>query len=153
MKVNLKVVDCKVDRDEVTLELPATLGRGNTCDLVIVHREISRQHCRLFVHKNFVHIQDLQSLNGTSVGERTISNAEIAIRPGERFKIGPITFEIDYLVEPSSSSQHPIPSSGSTSRRLPRNGSSNHLAPVLRSEGSVREKAYFRNAPTEKVEN
>lgn len=152
MKVNLKVVDCKVDRDRVTLELPATLGRGNTCDLVIVHREISRQHCRLFVHKNLVHIQDLQSLNGTCIAERTISNAEVAIHPGEHFKIGPVTFEIDYLVEPSSSSQHPVPSTGSTSRRLARNGSSNHLAPVLRSEGNTREKAFFRNAPTEKAD-
>ena len=119
MQVELKVIGLKTDREKVELTLPAILGRGADVDLVIPHPEISRRHCRLFVHQNMVHVQDLKSLNGTVVGETRLQNAQCMILPGEQFTLGPITFEIQYTKpeSPAASSMGSALGSGSSLSR------------------------------------
>ncbi|MDO4575186.1 MAG: FHA domain-containing protein [Planctomycetia bacterium] len=148
MKVELQVVGCKVDRENVSLALPATIGRGTSADLVIAHREVSRKHCRLFVYKDLVHVQDLQSMNGTYVNGHHLQNAEMVIMPGERFSVGPVTFEIQYHKAELTPSTN-----GSTARRVVRPGSSHVLAAAVRSGSSSREQSLeSANALTEKAE-
>lgn len=96
MKVEIFVIDCETTSNRVRLSLPAVIGRGNDTDLVIAHPEVSRRHCRLFLFQNTVHIQDLNSLNGTVVAGRKIQNAESPILPEEYFSIGPVQFQIRY---------------------------------------------------------
>lgn len=145
MKVELKVVDCAVDREQVGLVLPATIGRGGNADLVIAHKEVSRRHCRLFIYRDSVHIQDLDSLNGTYVEGRYLSNAETAILPGEHFTIGPLTFQIQYVRSDLSPSSFGGAGSTSSRRTVSRAGSSSH-APALDDLSPI------RHAATEKME-
>lgn len=54
-----------IDKEEVTL------GRDDTCDIVIPERQISRQHLRIYKQDNIYKVQDLESRNGTWVnGQR-----------------------------------------------------------------------------------
>ncbi len=105
MKVEIFVIDCETASNRVLLSLPAVIGRGNDTDLVIAHPEVSRQHCRLFHFQNTVHIQDLNSLNGTVVAGRKIKNAESPILPEEIFSIGPVQFQIRYRRQDISNSE------------------------------------------------
>lgn len=45
-----------------------TLGRGPSCDIVLRHRTISTQHCRLLLQQGYWMVEDLGSTNGTRVG-------------------------------------------------------------------------------------
>ena len=125
VKVTLNVVEGKADRQQVVLTLPAIIGRGAEADLVIVHPEISRHHCRLFVHQNLVHIQDLHSLNGTLVGDKRLVNAQSVILPGERFSLGPIAVEIQYSKIDTSST---VGSHGTSGSRGSSTGSTHSTA-------------------------
>ncbi len=112
MKVELRVIDCETNNNRVTLFLPAVIGRSENADLVVAHPEVSRQHCRLFCYQNTVHIQDLNSLNGTIVAGRRIQNAESGIMPEENFIVGPVQFQISYNRQENVSEM-----SGSSARR------------------------------------
>ncbi len=113
MKVELYVVDCETGSNRIVLSLPAILGRGNDADLIINHPEVSRRHCRIFSFQNMVHIQDMNSLNGTIVSGNRIQNTETAIHPEETFSVGPVLFRISYHRQAAAYSDI----SGSTSRK------------------------------------
>ncbi|MBE6424615.1 MAG: FHA domain-containing protein [Thermoguttaceae bacterium] len=113
MKVELYVVDCETGSNRIVLSLPAILGRGNDADLIINHPEVSRRHCRIFAFQNVVHIQDLNSLNGTLVSGNRIQNTETTIHPEETFSVGPVLFRISYHRQMTAYSDI----SGSTSRK------------------------------------
>lgn len=98
MNIKLEVIDCKTDHQTVELFLPATLGRGERSDLVIAHAEVSRRHCRIFEYRGVVHIQDLNSLNGTYVNGQRLSQQEVRVMPGDKFSIGPLKFVVLYEV-------------------------------------------------------
>ncbi|MDO4569911.1 MAG: FHA domain-containing protein [Planctomycetia bacterium] len=148
MNVELKVVDSQTDKECVTLALPATIGRGGSVDLVIAHKEVSRKHCRLFLYRDAVHIQDLQSLNGTYVEGKYLSNAETTILPGQCFTVGPVSFQILYSRPDTSSS---FSGNGSSARRSAiRSGSSSIPHPASTTDAI--DERVLRNAPTERVE-
>ena len=66
------------------------LGRGETCDLRIDHRSVSREHAAVHVGPgDAVTIEDLGSSNGTRVRGRTLeARAPAAVAPGEIVEIG-----------------------------------------------------------------
>lgn len=113
MKVELFVIDCETSSNRISLTLPAVIGRGNDADLVVAHPEVSRKHCRLFSFQNSLHVQDLNSLNGTTVAGRKIQNAQSAILPDEIFSVGPVQFRVKYQRSEVPNSEI----SGSTSRK------------------------------------
>jgi len=94
MEIQLIIVGGRASKKEVTLTLPAVIGRSREADLTIAHPMISRQHCQVFEADGLVMIRDLDSLNGTIVAEERISEA--AIRPDGEFTIGPLTFRAKY---------------------------------------------------------
>lgn len=141
MKVELFVLDCDSASSRITLNLPAIIGRGDNADLVIAHPEVSRQHCRLFWYRDTVHIQDLKSLNGTTIAGRIISNAESPILPEEHFSVGPVQFRISYSKQDFST---PDPT-GSTARRA-RGGSSNSIHSAIQSSSHPSLRTDSRNA-------
>ena len=53
------------------------LGRAPDCGLVLTQPGISRHHCRIVQDQNGIHIQDLQSKNGTRVNNIYISTSKL----------------------------------------------------------------------------
>ncbi len=94
----LKVVGGDLEMTEVTLNLPATLGRAPDVALSLMHPLVSRHHCELFLVEGNVHVRDLGSLNGTFVGSQRID--ESLLRPGDLLTVGTVTFRADYAVPP-----------------------------------------------------
>ena len=71
--VRLIEVDVELGGRRRTERLPrsALVGRGHTADLVLPDPQVSRLHARLELRDGVVHLEDLDSLNGTYVnGER-----------------------------------------------------------------------------------
>jgi pSer/pThr/pTyr-binding forkhead associated (FHA) protein len=69
------------------------VGRHRDCTLRIPSAEVSRRHCILRIHEGELHIQDLDSLNGSYVnGERVQGNQ--VLHPGDRLEIGPVIFSV-----------------------------------------------------------
>ena len=75
-----------------TYELPegrTVLGRGRDCDITVKDELLSRKHAQLLVESGEVVIEDLDSKNGTFVGEERLETA--VLRPGQSFRLGPLT--------------------------------------------------------------
>lgn len=67
------------------------VGRGSACDGVVVQNNISRRHALFRVTPDGVTVQDLGSINGTSVNNQRIAR-ETPIRPGDVVTLGTISF-------------------------------------------------------------
>ncbi len=68
------------------------LGRGEGCDLIIDHREVSRQHARLRWIGGHVYLIDLGSSNGTFVDSKKIEpSTPYPLSPGQVVSIGAYT--------------------------------------------------------------
>jgi hypothetical protein len=69
------------------------IGRAEDNDVVVSHPSLSQHHCELELGIDFLKVRDLGSTNGTTVNERTVTEAFLA--PGERLRFGqvPATFE------------------------------------------------------------
>ena len=75
-----------------TYELPegrTVLGRGRDCDITIEDKLLSRKHAELVVHSGEVVIDDLDSRNGTYIGDERLESA--VLRPDQSFRLGPLT--------------------------------------------------------------
>jgi len=72
-----------------------TVGRKRGSNLRIPAASVSRQHCQLTFHDGMLVVQDLKSFNGTFVNGKRVRDREF-VRPGDRLKIGPITFVVQY---------------------------------------------------------
>lgn len=68
------------------------LGRRQDSHLRIPTGDVSRQHCALVVKNAAVIAKDLGSSNGTFVNGKRI--AEAILKPGDRLRIGPVTFVV-----------------------------------------------------------
>lgn len=107
MNLRLKVVGGELERSEVDLVLPATLGRGSEASLRLVHPLVSRLHCELFSRGDQVWVRDLRSLNGTFVGSERIE--ECPLRPGDLLTVGVVTFRASYRPEERPTALHESP--------------------------------------------
>jgi DNA-binding NtrC family response regulator len=66
-----------------------TVGRSRTCDVVIDHSSVSRQHAVVIIEGEQVWVVDQGSSNGTTLRGRRIAPGErIAVRPGDSFEVG-----------------------------------------------------------------
>ena len=53
------------------------IGRGSNCDLQIIERRLSRQHCCITYHDQNWHIEDLRSQNGTYLNGKKVVNSQV----------------------------------------------------------------------------
>ena len=90
LKIELTVVGGELESRDVSLQLPATIGRGGDVDLKLAHPLVSRRHCELLESDGSVVVRDLGSLNGTFIGSERIEEAPLA--PGELLTVGTVTF-------------------------------------------------------------
>ncbi len=95
MQAKLIVVGGSATKREVTLSLPATIGRSAQSDLRVDHATVSRRHCELFERDGVVFVRDSGSTNGTYVGNNRVSEA--VVQPGDHLTIGPLVFEAAFV--------------------------------------------------------
>lgn len=93
MKVKLVVTSETGPAAEFEISTPATLGRGKEVDLTFPHSQISREHCEIVEESGQLFIRDLESLNGTSVNHKKITEPT-RISPGDTISLGKLTFRI-----------------------------------------------------------
>ena len=96
LKAKLVVVGGDAKSAEIPLNLPTVIGRGREVNLTLPHPLVSRQHCELFERQGKLLVRDLQSLNGTYVDNRRITESEI-LKPDQLLTIGNVTFRAVYL--------------------------------------------------------
>jgi len=94
MDARLLVIEGKVTKREVRLKLPTVIGRSRHADLTVNHSLVSREHCRIYELDGALVVRDNDSTNGTFVEGRRV--VECVLKPGDRLKIGPLTFSVDY---------------------------------------------------------
>jgi len=68
------------------LALPATIGRGTECDLVLQGKGVSRRHAQVIWDRNHFAIVDLESKNGTFVNGDRVDRGPI--EPRDALMIG-----------------------------------------------------------------
>jgi predicted component of type VI protein secretion system len=77
------------------------IGRARGCAIRIGSAEVSRQHCRLRVRDGYVTVEDLGSRNGTQLNEEEVEGQQV-VRPGDRLRVGPVTFVVEYQLTPEA---------------------------------------------------
>ncbi len=80
----------------VSLERPALVGRGDTCDLVLCDENVSREHASFQRSPAGVVVRDLGSKNGIELQGKPIAG-ECHVRDGDNIRIGDTTLR---LVDP-----------------------------------------------------
>jgi predicted component of type VI protein secretion system len=103
----LVVVDGETKARQFELELPAVIGRSRATDVTLGNPLVSRRHCEVFESEGSLMLRDLGSLNGTFVGEARLAEQPMLIEPGQKFTVGPVTFQAEYqaLGDPSQAEQ------------------------------------------------
>lgn len=96
MKAKLIVIGGTTSTTEVNLRLPTTIGRGRSAQVTIPHSLVSRQHCEISEFEGRLLVRDLESLNGTYVGDERITEA--ILEPGALLTVGTVTFRAVYEV-------------------------------------------------------
>src|SRR5437763_7551700 len=74
------------------------VGRKKGCGLRIPSAAVSREHCRLQFVEGVLTIEDLGSINGTLLNGQPVAERQ-TIRPGDRLKVGPVTFVVEYEMD------------------------------------------------------
>lgn len=84
------------DGNVIELPKPQTLiGRSGTCDLQILNRVVSKEHCRLHLGGGSSgRVYDLDSTNGTKVNGYEV-NGDASISDGDEITIGRLRFTLD----------------------------------------------------------
>ncbi|MBI3925246.1 MAG: FHA domain-containing protein [Armatimonadetes bacterium] len=77
----------------VPLDEPVTIGRAPHCAVRLRDPFCSARHARLEPTAEGARLEDLGSTNGTFVGAEPIT-APVVLRPGDRFSIGDVVFEL-----------------------------------------------------------
>jgi len=91
-------------------EHPLTIGRGDTCDIVVADPVVSRRHCEVTLVGQHVQLRDLGSSNSTLVNGEAI--AECLLVPGDVLSVGNATFvfaekHADSTPKPKAAVGHP----------------------------------------------
>lgn len=68
----------------------AVIGRQPDCDIPVPAEEVSRQHVRLKITPEGVHVEDLGSANGTYINNKRIQSA--LLLPGEELRLDTVRF-------------------------------------------------------------
>jgi pSer/pThr/pTyr-binding forkhead associated (FHA) protein len=102
--VNVRLVIEKGKTRTRTLHLrkaEGLIGRQHGCDFRIASAEVSRRHCVLRVRDGYVTVEDLNSSNGTQLNGEEVEGRQV-VRPGDRLRVGPITFIVEYQLTPEA---------------------------------------------------
>jgi predicted component of type VI protein secretion system len=85
------------------------IGRDPTCQLRPASQLVSKQHCAIIIQNGKVYLKDYGSTNGTFLNETQVeANSTIALTLGDRVRVGPLDFSVEYTSERTSDST-PMP--------------------------------------------
>jgi diguanylate cyclase (GGDEF)-like protein len=71
-----------------------SIGRDESCDLVVPMDDVSRHHCRVRMRDGRATLADLDSTNGTFVNDREVPpGTEFALRSGDLIRLGSAIFK------------------------------------------------------------
>ncbi|MCH2125702.1 MAG: FHA domain-containing protein [Pirellulaceae bacterium] len=110
MDAKLVIVGGDAKTNEIKLKLPVVIGRGREASLTLPHALASRRHCEIIERDGHLWVRDLQSLNGTFIGNERVDEA--ILPPGELLTIGNITFRAEYSVS------HQVPEADAADRSV-----------------------------------
>jgi predicted component of type VI protein secretion system len=75
------------------------IGRDPDCQLRPASQAVSKQHCAVLTREGRVFIQDFGSTNGTFVNDVQLeANSEVEVKSGERLRVGPLDFTVQFSV-------------------------------------------------------
>ena len=77
----------------VGTELPATLGRAETNDIILINKSVSRQHAQIFLEKGKPFIKDLDSAQGTYVNGNKVTSSILSA--GDLVKLGLLELKVN----------------------------------------------------------
>jgi predicted component of type VI protein secretion system len=85
------------------------IGRDPSCQLRPASQLVSKTHCAILTRNGHVYLQDFGSTNGTILNDNRVEpNATIELSPGDRLKVGPLDFTVQFTAAPKSDST-PMP--------------------------------------------
>lgn len=84
------------------------IGRRRDCNLCIPSSEVSRRHCLLHFHDEYLTVEDLKSINGTYLNDQKVVDKSV-VYPGDRLGIGPVHFTVRYQLTPSARERLQLP--------------------------------------------
>ena len=74
-----------------------TIGRAPSADFIVDATLVSRLHCRLSAGAAELHVEDLESTNGTYVNGERVQRA--ALKSGDKLGVGEVEFVISRAAE------------------------------------------------------
>jgi serine/threonine-protein kinase len=74
------------------------IGRGSECDMVIKKSDVSKRHCRIMVSTEGAEIEDLDSVNGTTLNGEPVNRR--ALRDGDLLEIVDYAFRVKLDLSP-----------------------------------------------------
>ncbi len=72
----------------------ATIGRDDSCDVVVDSGNVSHHHCLLFLHEGWWFVRDLKSTNGIKVNG--VKRDSHLLPPAAILSVGPHEFTVEY---------------------------------------------------------
>jgi pSer/pThr/pTyr-binding forkhead associated (FHA) protein len=110
MKVSLVVASGVHQGKVIPVATPQfIIGRDPQCQLRPASQSISKQHCALLIRNKSIFLKDFGSTNGTFLNEEQIeADVELAIKSGDRVRVGPLDFTVQ-IVLPRPSDSTPLP--------------------------------------------
>lgn len=69
-----------------------TIGRAPNADFIVDATLVSRLHCRLSAGATELHVEDLESTNGTYVNGERVQQA--ALKSGDKLGVGEVEFVV-----------------------------------------------------------
>lgn len=75
------------------------IGRDSKCHLRPASQTISKRHCELLTREERWFVRDLNSTNGTFVGDNQVVNTEAELHDGDTLKVGPLEFGVKIEVQ------------------------------------------------------
>ena len=111
MEVRLHKIFGEGFDDDAVVEVPTCIiGRERDCDLRLTCPTVSRTHCELIIHDDYVAVRDLNSKNGTWVNDEPVVS-ERQLFSGDNLRLGTYFFEV--LIGPATGHSRRIEESSS----------------------------------------
>lgn len=96
MKISLEILSGPMDGQRFEFSRSVDIGRDDKCEVPIkVDKFISRHHARILVVEPECFLEDLESTNGTFVGEERLKS-RVMLDNGHTFRVGKTWMQIDW---------------------------------------------------------
>lgn len=98
MEITLRDILDPLDAPVIVDKPRFLIGRGESCDLRLKSRMVSREHAEILIEDETVRVRDLDSRNGTAVNGMFFAD-EVPLEDGDVLLVGSVPFQVN--IEPS----------------------------------------------------